>query len=104
MSRGLIDRVLLKLAKRTKFSIEEITGSAVYIGGYGAAWVSVPGPTNKKVIGINGYYLNGYNGLAPYIYYIMYNASTNKTTLAIMNNGNSAITTTPSIQYACVDE
>lgn len=104
MSRGLIGRCLAKLIKRTTFSVADVTGSPVTIGGYGAAWISVPGPTNKKVVGINGYYLNGYVGLAPYVYYVGYNSSTNRTTLAIFNNGSQQITTTPSIQYSCVDE
>ena len=104
MSRGLIDKVLAKLVSRTTFSLVIVQGSAVNIGGYGAAWASVPKPAGKKVIGITGYYLNGYYSLAAYIYYMMYDHSTERTTLAIMNNGSQPITTTPQIQYLCVDE
>ena len=104
MSRGLIDRAIAKLTKRTNFSLVDVTGSAVSIGGYGAAWVAVPAPSNKKVICAVGYYLNGYVGMAPYIYYMSYNSSTKKATLAIFNNGSPTINTTPIVQFLCVDE
>lgn len=104
MSRGLIGRCLAKLIKRTNLSLADGTGSPVTIGGYGAAWVAVPAPANKKVICAVGYYLNGYVGMAPYVYYIAYNSSTKKATLAIFNNGSPTITTTPVVQFLCVDE